>query len=69
MKLNTVFLTFLIYLISLISCSFQKQIIDYNQEGAITSDNTVISLKKNKIFNDNIKTVLCHKKHKKILYQ
>ena len=46
MKLNTIFLIFLIYLISLISCSFKKQIIDYNQEGAITSDNTVISLKK-----------------------
>ena len=65
MKLNTIFLTFLIYLFSLSSCSFKKQIIDYNQEGAITGNNTVISLKKNKIFNDNIKTVLCYKKNKK----
>ena len=46
MKLNTIFYN-IFDLSNLINFMlFKKQIIDYNQEGAITSDNKVISLKK-----------------------
>ncbi len=65
MKLVTIFLTFLIYLTSLISCSFKEQIVNNKQEIAKVNDNSVISLKKNQIFHDNIKTVICQKKNKR----